>query len=266
MTTPPSSLPSPAPSAGSSKPTKPQTFSSIAAYHPNHASPPVGSSPSTASQSTGPLLDDGASTPDASSESLSEDAHHQTPQPPSNSAGSGFPSHAYLPQVTASPPPHAPPYVPPAQHAMAPDPIHTLSPLTPQAGSVWGTAGWRAGPPSAGPGSAYGPPSAYPRGAPNGHPTHQLPPNPLEAYGAPGSRQSMTSTPGAGPAGGVNGAPAGRSNSQTGEPRDRRRDRHRDDDGRERDDEEVISTIFVVGFPDDMSVSRSTVLVNRLLI
>lgn len=238
-------MPSPAPSSGSSQ-AKPQSFSSIAAYQPNHSAT-SGTSSSTGSHGA---PGDGAPTPDASSDTgYSEDAQ-QTPQ----GAGAGFHSAPFLPQVTASPPPHAPPYVPPAQHAMAPDPIHTLSPLTPHSASVWGP-GWRPGPP--GPQSAYGPPSAYPRGAPNGHSTHQLPPNPLEAYGAPGSRQSMTSTPGAGPIGPANGMPQGRSNSQSGEPRDRRRDRHRDDESRERDEEEIISTIFVVGFPDDMSVSKA---------
>lgn len=131
---------------------------------------------------------------------------------------------------------------------MAPDPIHSLS-LSGQSGNVWGP-GWRPGPPGAPPGGPnYGP--AYGRGAPNGHITHQLPPNPMEAYG-PGSRQSMTSTPGV-PLSGNNGAHPGRSGSQPGEPRDRRRERHRDEESRDRDEEEVISTIFVVGFPDDMS-------------
>jgi hypothetical protein len=79
----------------------------------------------------------------------------------------------------------------------------------------------------------------------------------MEAYG-PSSRQSMTSTPGVGPLGGINGAHPGRSGSQPGEPRDRRRERHRDEESRDRDEEEIISTIFVVGFPDDMSVSDLT--------
>lgn len=136
---------------------------------------------------------------------------------------------------------------------MAPDPIHTLSLASGQPGNVWGS-GWRPGPPGGPPGGPnYGP--AYGRGAPNGHLTHQLPPNPMEAYG-PSSRQSMTSTPGVGPLSGINGAHPGRSGSQPGEPRDRRRERHRDEESRDREEEEVISTIFVVGFPDDMSVSR----------
>ena len=53
----------------------------------------------------------------------------------------------------------------------------------------------------------------------------------------------------------------GRSGTGHGDGRDRRRERerHRDDDrddGEGRDDE-VITTIFVVGFPDDLGVSLS---------
>ncbi|KAL1407223.1 hypothetical protein Q8F55_006640 [Vanrija albida] len=244
MTTPPSSLPSPTPSSGSSgQQHKPQSFSSIAALHTSSASST--SPPSLAGQSVG-APGDGAPSREASFDAFSDEAQ-QTP--PAGSNVSGFHNVAFLPQVTASPPPHAPPYVPPAQHAMAPDPIHSLS-LSGQAGSVW-APGWRPGPPGPGPGYAH-PQGGYGRGGPNGHLTHQLPPNPLEAYG-PGSRQSMTSTPGVAPLGSANGDPTRRTGSQPGEPRDRRRERHREEEGREREDEEVISTIFVVGFPDDMS-------------
>lgn len=233
MTTPPSSIPSPTPSSGSSQ-QKPQTFSSIAAYRP----PPTGSS---------------AQAPPSGQDS---DDYSEGTQPQAT-AGNVQSSAAFLPQVSASPPPHTVPYVPPPQHAMAPDPIHSLSPVGGQP-SVWGT-GWRPGPAQGGPnGAAY--PPGYGRGAPpNGHLTHQLPPNPLEAYG-PSSRPSVSSTPGVvalPPPGGNNngGSHSQRSASQPGEPRDRRRERTREEEPREREEDEVISTIFVVGFPDDMSVS-----------
>ncbi|BEI83810.1 hypothetical protein CcaverHIS002_0404140 [Cutaneotrichosporon cavernicola] len=247
MTTPPSSLPSPTPSSGSShQPNKPQTFSSIAAHNPRSSSSATFSTSPSGPSRLGAPGDRMPPRCDASSNDSGEDTQ-QTPQ--SQPSGYQNTSSHFLPPVTTSPPPHAPPYVPPAQHAMAPDPIHSLS-LSGQSGNVWGP-GWRPGPPGAPPGGPnYGP--AYGRGAPNGHITHQLPPNPMEAYG-PSSRQSMTSTPGVGPLSGINGALPGRSGSQPGEPRDRRRERHRDEESRDRDEEEAISTIFVVGFPDDMS-------------
>lgn len=248
MTTPPASAASPTPSSGSShqqQQQRPQTFSAIAAYNPSSSGSSSGANKSTPSKQA----DD-----DSSNERYQESQNNSQQASGQNS---GFQSSAaFLPQVTASPPPHPVPYVPPPQHAMAPDPIHSLSPTGGQP-SVWG-AGWRPAQPPSGPnGAAYPYPQGYGnRGGPppNGHLTHQLPPNPMEAYGS-SSRPSVSSTPGVVPLPpGSNGGT--RSASQPGEPRDRRRERHRDDDSRDREDEEVISTIFVVGFPDDMSVSN----------
>lgn len=241
MSTPPPSLPSPTPSSGSSQ-TKPQSFSSVVALQPGTSSTGAATSPSGTSNNSG----DGASNQADPSSDTPHDDSQQTPLAgPSHNYAQNAP---FLPQVSASPPLYAPQYVPPAQHAMAPDPIHSLSLAGQPGGSVW-SPGWRPGP--GGPGPSY--PPGYGRGASaNGHLTHQLPPNPMEGYGS-GSRQSMTSTPGAGQLNGSGSSQGGRSTSQPGEPRDRRRDRHREEESRERDDEEVISTIFVVGFPDDMS-------------
>lgn len=242
MTTPPPSLPSPTPSSGSSQ-TKPQSFSSIVALQPG-ASSTGATSPSGTNNSLG-NSGEGSAQADTASDSPHDETQQTPLAGPSHNYGQNAP---FLPQVTASPPLHAPQYVPPAQHAMAPDPIHSLSLAGQPGGSVW-SPGWRPGP--GGPGPSY--PQGYGRGgSANGHLTHQLPPNPMEAYGS-GSRQSMTSTPGAGQLNGSSSSHGGRSTSQPGEPRDRRRDRHREEESRERDDEEVISTIFVVGFPDDMS-------------
>lgn len=184
----------------------------------------------------------------------SQEPSQQTPQPQHNSAGfSQHPlqHHPFLPPVTSSPPPHVPPYVPPPQHAMAPDPIHTLmgqngvsSPsgmVSPtQGGWTSGQNGWRGGPSQAG----YTPTGQqFPRQMPNGHThnpnmVHQLPPNPIDSGRGPLSFSGMNGRPG----------------SRGGESRERRRDRdaREDRDG----EEEVITTIFVVGFPDDMLVSR----------
>ncbi|KAI9633359.1 uncharacterized protein MKK02DRAFT_39340 [Dioszegia hungarica] len=145
----------------------------------------------------------------------------------------------HLPPVSSSPPPTVPQYVPPPQHQMAPDPIHTQATQN-QAHQASGW-GWRPPPqflPPHGPsypGQAYGPPL-------------RVPPIPNEAgsEGRSSARGSMSTPPGMmrryeigerGP-GGMGG-------------RDRRRrDRDEDRDGGE---DEVISTIFVVGFPDDMT-------------
>lgn len=177
---------------------------------------------------------------------------HQTPQPHHNNSGfsSGSSQHPFLPTVTSSPPPQVRPYVPPPQHAMAPDPIHTMmqpgvsSPggmVSPTQGGWNGSqSGWR-GPQSQ---SGFLPSGQqYGRQLPNGHMPplsmhHQLPPNPNETYNGRGPMSSY----------GMNG----RSGSRQGESRDRRRGESREDrDG----EEEVITTIFVVGFPDDMLVS-----------
>jgi hypothetical protein len=180
--------------------------------------------------------------------------HHDsqnTPQP-SHQAGPQYTipgQHPFLPTVTSSPPPQVPSYVPPPQHAMAPDPIHTImsqqgmtsptSMTSPVGGWSNGPNGW-AGPPGQ---QGYPAPGQFSRQIPNGHLSgpssqHTLPPNPLGGYNG---RMSM-------PPLGMNGRPS----SRQGESRERRRDR----DGREdRDGEEdPITTIFVVGFPDDMLV------------
>lgn len=81
-------------------------------------------------------------------------------------------------------------------------------------------------------------------GIPNGHHVghhHQLPPNPLEPYSSRSSISGMTM------------GHAGRPHSAHDGSRERRRDRSSRDDG---DDEEIITTIFVVGFPDDMQVGN----------
>ena len=120
-----------------------------------------------------------------------------------------------------------------------------------------------------------GQPSYVRPNMPNGHVAslqHQLPLNPLDAYGSPQSSVATAGIP--------NGVPApsaamlqhailtangpGRPGSAPSEGRDRRRERersHREDervDGERetvRDESETITTIFVVGFPDDMGVS-----------
>jgi hypothetical protein len=194
---------------------------------------------------------------------------------------------AFLPAVTASPPIHPPTYIPPAQHAMAPDPIHA----TPH-GMMGGMRG-QSQHPSGGPVSPFGqgqsqgvgmmgpggmispgamtgmgwsehqsqhrnhsvlPPFAQPPfRQPNGN--HQLPPNPLE-YGP-----ARTSMPGStGPSALLqqvilsNGHVHGRTHSAGGEGREKRRTRDEERERGEREEDEVISTIFVVGFPDDMQV------------
>jgi hypothetical protein len=200
--------------------------------------------------------------------------HHQTPQSTSAPGGGAYasvPPQAYLPPITSSPPPHTPQYVPPPQHAMAPDPIHSAQMGMPS-GAVPGMMGgpWQAGVAWRGPQPIHQP---FRQPLPNGHPAgpgmqHQLPPNPVEAY-----NQRMGGAPGTGPAPQAsllqqaimgNG---GRPSSAHGEGRDRRRrDRDEDRADKERDgEEEVISTIFVVGFPDDMQVSRGKVADSGML-
>lgn len=182
-----------------------------------------------------------------------------TPQPHFPSQHYGGPS--YLPPMTTSPPPHTPTYVPPPQHALPPDPIHALgfnptygqhpNITTQMAGPSQWSSGWRNGPT---PG-----PSNFPYRIPNGHASAgPLPDGYLQqqqrhamSIGPPGySAQSGQGL--------VNGLPRpGSASGDMREPRRRERShqRERDEDG-DREDE-VISTIFVVGFPDDMSVSRS---------
>nr|XP_018266045.1 uncharacterized protein I303_00014 [Kwoniella dejecticola CBS 10117]OBR88203.1 hypothetical protein I303_00014 [Kwoniella dejecticola CBS 10117] len=168
---------------------------------------------------------------------------------------------AFLPPVTSSPPPHPPPYVPPPQHAMPPDPIHSIAtgatgmmgiggPMSPNSmiGASWsngpGPNGWRGQQPHGGyPGGPPQPQHMYQRPSiPNGGPGH-LPPHPQEVYGGVGRSSISSSLGGLGP----------RPNSGPGESRERRRDRERREKEEDGEDQEVISTIFVVGFPEDMS-------------
>ncbi|KAK8844839.1 hypothetical protein IAR55_006689 [Kwoniella newhampshirensis] len=248
MATPPSNLPSPTPSSSSHG--HYQSLSIPPSGPPRAPSAASGVSYSSASGREGhPLRTHG-----------DNQQYNDYSQQPGPYMQNGPPS--FLPPLTSSPPPHPPPYVPPPQHAMAPDPIHSIA----QAGGPtmmglsqqlqmgpgglipgpWpnnppGPNGWRGNPGPGGVGFNGQPHLSYNRsGLPNGH---QLPPNPIEAYG-PGSRSSFSSQglPGSGP----------RPGSALGEGRERRRDR-RDRDDERGEDEEVISTIFVVGFPDDMS-------------
>ena len=207
-----------------------------------------------------------------------------TPQPHSGGPFAHSNPSAMLPQVTASPPPHAPPYVPPPQHAMAPDPIHSTSMsmmmgqpgpggmVDPPPGMAWqnGSSQWRPGP------NTYpGQPSYSRQNLSNGHALgaqHQLPPNPLDAYGSSrptvpmGAATDWMSAPTAAmlqQAIFVTNGP-GKSGSAHVDGRERRRERsHKDEervDGEResgKDEPEIITTIFVVGFPDDMGVSFS---------
>ncbi|KAK4688241.1 hypothetical protein P7C73_g1866, partial [Tremellales sp. Uapishka_1] len=144
--------------------------------------------------------------------SFSSLSHLQTtPAPPLQPNGQ-LDAHPFLPPVTASPPTHPPPYIPPPQHAMPPDPIHSMpmsgmGMLPPPPPGSYGQ--WRPMPASYSGGGPYRP-------MPNGH----------------------------GPDGLANGY--GSRPLSAGDGREKRRGR---EDGEE---EEVISTIFVVGFPDDM--------------
>ncbi|WWD22610.1 hypothetical protein CI109_107103 [Kwoniella shandongensis] len=246
MATPPSNLPSPTPSSSSHS-----HYQSLSI--PPNGPPRVSSAASGVSHSSASGREGNPARMYGENQQYNE--YQQTPGPYSQNV-----SPAFLPPLTSSPPPHPPPYVPPPQHAMAPDPIHSLPPGGGGQGMLgmnqqlqmgpggmlpgpWpngppGPNGWRGNPGQGGIGFNGQPPLPYGRaGLPNGH---QLPPNPIEAYG-PGSRSSFSSQ-GLGP----------RPGSALGESRERRRDRRdRDDDRGE--DEEVISTIFVVGFPDDMA-------------
>ncbi|ORX35166.1 hypothetical protein BD324DRAFT_121250 [Kockovaella imperatae] len=164
---------------------------------------------------------------------------------------------AYLPQVTSSPPPHVPTYIPPPQHAMAPDPIHdghmagggpSMMPWSgaqPSLSHPWAQSnGYGAMPPPPPRGMMQGQAARLPQNGPSG-----MPLSPTEPYPSRGSvplgAYSQHAMMGLG----------GRPGSGHGDGRDRRRDRHRDEQDRdERDsrEDEVITTIFVVGFPDDM--------------
>lgn len=283
MVSPPSSLPSPTPSSGSHH----HTFSSI----PPISGRPIRDSSSMSSagassslqqqQHARHLSPDGSdSYRSAHSPNYSDSTFpHLTPQPPSHDTipgggvyGNANP-HAYLPQVTSSPPPHVPQYVPPPQHAMAPDPIHMqMSMMASSAGG--GGGGGPGGPPPLPPWGRMPPPGQTyrPSNAQNGQqpagPTPGVYSDPYGGGGGGGSRpgsQQPTVPPGVGllqHAMMGNGHRPGSSDS-TSERRRRRggngasgsgpggADRDEDKDG----EEEVISTIFVVGFPDDMSVS-----------
>ncbi|RXK37390.1 hypothetical protein M231_05377 [Tremella mesenterica] len=145
---------------------------------------------------------------------------------------------AFLPPVTSSPPPQTPSYIPPPQHAMAPDPIHSMP--------SWPPEPWRAGP------SQFPPRSAYRQSVPNGHMQHNIPANLDSSY-----PRSMSI---AGTGVGIGGVglqhPAMQAvmmnGNRPGSAQGRRRREREDERERERDEDEVISTIFVVGFPDDM--------------
>lgn len=250
MTSPPTSLPSPAPSASSSQ--HPQSFSSLAM--PPHAS--IQRAHSTASgisvasgreSKASGYRSNGSGQQEEAGYHGYVDGSHDTPQPHHNGVQYSLANqNPFLPPVTSSPPPRILPYVPPPQHAMAPDPIHTMmgqqavtSPgviASPGGGWPNGPAGWRGVPPQGYSGTGQN----FSRQMPNGHmpgtgPSNQLPNNPHEPYHG---RMSM-------PPLAMNGRPG----SRQGESRDRRSQR----DEKEADDE-VITTIFVVGFPDDMLV------------
>lgn len=260
MTSPPSSLPSPVPSTSSSH--HPHTFSSLAMPPPagpnrtHSATSGFSATSGRESKGSGFLSNGSAGQTEELYSNGTHEFSHQTPQPHHNNNG-GYPpgssQHPYLPPVTSSPPPQVRPYVPPPQHAMAPDPIHTMMQpgVTSPGGMVsptqsgWNGSqnGWR------GPSSQSGfPPSGqqFARQLPNGHlpplsMQHQLPPNPNETFVGRGPLSAF---------GGMNGRPG----SRQGESRERRRGESREDrDG----EEEVITTIFVVGFPDDMLVSAA---------
>lgn len=255
MASPPSSIPSPVPSTSSSH--HPQSFSSFAMPPPAN----IKRAPSTASgisvasgreSKASGFLSNGNARPADLGFDANHDGSQSTPQPQHNPAAQYSLANQmpFLPPVTSSPPPHVPPYVPPPQHAMPPDPIHTManqqgvtSPggmVSPGSGWPNGPSGWRGSQPQPG---FPGPPQQFNRQMPNGHhpsagASDQLPSNPLETYNG---RMSM-------PPLSMNGRPG----SRQGDSRDRRRDR----EGREEKDldDEVITTIFVVGFPDDMLV------------
>ncbi|ORY26951.1 hypothetical protein BCR39DRAFT_506429 [Naematelia encephala] len=227
-------------------------------YPPQPARAPSSASHLSAASGQSGILSNGSNHNDDSSPPFSPNYgdrpnNQQTPQPhpmgsnPGQYVGSN-PS-AFLPPLTSSPPPHAPPYIPPPQHAMAPDPIHSLQmgmmppPMSPSSMMAWnGPAnGWRAAGPSQ---IGY---TGFRQNLPNGHGIaipHNLPPNPHEP---PYHRASIS--------GAINPLQQammgnGRPGSAHGEGR-RRRDREEEGD-RDTREEEVISTIFVVGFPDDM--------------
>ena len=163
------------------------------------------------------------------SSTASSDAH--TPQP------GQFLQHTqqpFLPTMTSSPPPHTPAYVPPPQHAMAPDPIHGVSqpaqPFTAWSGTAPGQ--WRPGP------STF---PTQPRSLPNGHDTYAT-----RSTSSTSAPQAMF--PGLTRPGSAHGDSRGTRSRERSVGGDTERDSRED---------EVISTIFVVGFPDDMLVSIS---------
>ncbi|WRT63108.1 uncharacterized protein IL334_000011 [Kwoniella shivajii] len=258
MVSPPSTLPSPTPSS-----------SSHSHYQSMSGIPPTGShrTPSAASVfSQHPMSPreakgynqyyNGVNHIDHSSPNYGD--YVQPPIPGQTPYNSNIPA-AYLPPLTSSPPPHPPPYVPPPQHAMAPDPIHSIAtagqgmlgigPVSPTGvmNSSWSNGpapnGWRGHPGMGGFPSQSQPQLPYGRSSlPNGH--SQLPINPHEPFGGVG-RSSVSSSS-------IGGLGA-RSGSGPGDSRERRRERERRDKDEEADDQDAISTIFVVGFPDDMS-------------
>ncbi|KAK6904586.1 hypothetical protein I203_105402 [Kwoniella mangroviensis CBS 8507] len=260
MVSPPSSLPSPTPSSSSHS-----HFQSMSAMQPPNPPrvSPAASGHSGHSMSSKIQYSNGVNKYEHNpSPTGYGDYNHQPGQQPYNP---NIPA-AFLPPVTSSPPPHPPPYVPPPQHAMAPDPIHSIAtggpgmmgmgigPISPtgmMSGS-WpnhngpisapGPNGWRGRVQGGYPAQSQSQPLYGRSGLPNGG--HHLPSIPADIYGGVGrSSISGSSIGGLGP----------RPNSGPGESRERRRDRERREKEEDRDDQEVISTIFVVGFPDDMS-------------
>ncbi|WVW81152.1 hypothetical protein I302_103143 [Kwoniella bestiolae CBS 10118] len=269
MVSPPSSLPSPTPSSSSHshfqsmstmQPPNPPRVPSAASGHSSHSI----SGREGKVQNPHPYVNGINHYDQHSSPSGYGEYSQQSGQQPYNP---NIPA-SFLPPVTSSPPPHPPPYVPPPQHAMAPDPIHSIAtggpgmmgigmgmgPISPTGmmGGAWpnhngpipgpGPNGWRGHAQGGYPGQPQSQPLYGRSSISNG--AHHLPSNPAEMYGGVGrSSISGSSIGGSGP----------RPTSGPGENRERRRDRERrekEDDG---DDQEVICTIFVVGFPDDMS-------------
>ncbi|WWC67413.1 uncharacterized protein I206_101321 [Kwoniella pini CBS 10737] len=255
MVSPPASLPSPTPSSSSHS-----HFQSLSSMQPPNPPrvPSAASGISSISNREGKgyhQYSNGYNNTDYSSPA----GYGEYSQPGQQPYNSSVPA-AFLPAVTSSPPPHPPPYVPPPQHAMAPDPIHSLATGGPGMMGMPGPmspTGMTSGPwPSnSGPNSWRGQPaqSGYPgqpqsqhiyqrSSLPNGSQIH-VSSHPPDPYGGAGRSSMSSSFSGLGH----------RPNSGPGESRERRRDRDRRDKEDDGEDQEIISTIFVVGFPEDMS-------------
>ena len=267
MTTSPPTLPSPASSSSSNHHT-PSIMSQLQPGGPARAPSAASHTSASGREPKYSGMSNGAAIGESSSSQYQSQAEYDDPSSYSQQTPQAHPSsHAlynahfmnsnpatYLPQVTSSPPPHVPAYVPPPQHAMAPDPIHMPMNVG-MMGGAWPQQmqgqQWRpvngAMSPQAGP----MPPSSFRQPLVNGHVQGMIQGHPIA---------SPLGLAGAYGPGSMIGLSGGRPGSSHGEGRERRRDRdrgHRDDDHRDRDgkEDEVISTIFVVGFPDDMTVS-----------